>query len=78
MCRVGLQYSPLAALRLSTDATRRFKRVGRAIAVIRKLLMSPESRFSSLNARELLEAVSLSADNQDGVTIEPPPEKFAT
>ncbi len=37
--------SPFAALRLRTDAAKRFKRVDRAIAVIWKMLMVAESRF---------------------------------
>ena len=37
--------SPFAALRLRTDAARRYKRVDRAIAVIWKMLMVAEKRF---------------------------------
>ena len=37
--------SPFAALRLRTDAAKRFKRVDRAIAVIWKMLLVAESRF---------------------------------
>ena len=40
--------SPFAELRLRTDAAKRFKRVDRAIAVIRKMLMVAESRFRRL------------------------------
>jgi transposase-like protein len=36
--------SPLAALRLRTDAAKRFKRVERATAVIWKMLMIAETR----------------------------------
>ena len=36
--------SPFAALRLRTDAAKRFKRVDRAIAVIWKMLLVAESR----------------------------------
>ena len=38
----------VAALRLRTDAAKRFRRVDRAIAVILKTLMVPESRFRRL------------------------------
>ena len=37
--------SPFAALRLRTDAAKRFKRVDSAIAVIWKMLLVAESRF---------------------------------
>ena len=41
--------SPFAALRLRTDAAKRYKRVDRAIAVIWKMLMVAEQRFRRLN-----------------------------
>ena len=44
--------SPFAALRLRTDAARRYKRVDRAIAVIWKMLMMAEKRFRRLQAPE--------------------------
>ena len=40
--------SPFAALRLRTDAAKRYKRVDRAIAVIWKMLMVAEGRFRRL------------------------------
>ena len=42
--------SPFAALRLRTDAAKRYKRVDRAIAVIWKMLMVAEQRFRRLKA----------------------------
>jgi putative transposase len=42
--------SPLAALRLRTDAAKRFTRVANATAVIWKMLMVAESRVRRLNA----------------------------
>ena len=48
--------SPFAALRLRTDAAKRYKRVDRAIAVIWKMLMVSEQRFRRLKAPELMEA----------------------
>ena len=50
--------SPFAALRLRTDAAKRYKRVDRAIAVIWKMLMVAEQRFRRLKAPELIEDVS--------------------
>ncbi len=49
--------SPFAALRLRTDAAKRYKRVDRATALIWKLLMVSESRFRRLRDRELLPLV---------------------
>jgi transposase-like protein len=45
--------SPLAALRLRTDAAKRYKRVDRATAVIWKMLMVAQQKFRRLNAPEL-------------------------
>ena len=49
--------SPFAALRLRTDAAKRFKKVEWATAVIWKMLMVAEKRFRRLNAPELLAEV---------------------
>ena len=49
--------SPFAALRLRTDAAKRYKRVDRATPLIWKLLMVGERRFRRLNAPGLLEHV---------------------
>ncbi|MFQ5861428.1 MAG: IS256 family transposase [Dehalococcoidia bacterium] len=49
--------SPFAALRLRTDAAKRYKRVDRATALIWKLLMVGERRFQRLRGRELLPGV---------------------
>jgi putative transposase len=49
--------SPFAALRLRTDAAKRFKRVENATAVIWKMLMLAEQRFRRLDAPEKLVAV---------------------
>ena len=58
--------SPFAALRLRTDAAKRYKRVDRAIAVIWKMLMVAEGRFRRLKAPELIEDVYLGAQYADG------------
>ena len=59
--------SPFAALRLRTDAAKRYKRVDRAIAVIWKMLMVAEQRFRRLKAHELMEDVYLGAQYVDGI-----------
>ncbi len=64
--------SPFAALRLRTDAARRYKRVDRAIAVIWKMLMVAEKRFRRLHAPELMGDVYLGVKYKDGVAIEAP------
>ena len=46
--------SPFAALRLRTDAAKRYKRVDRATAVMWRLLMVAEQRFRRLNGAQLL------------------------
>jgi transposase-like protein len=51
--------SPFAALRLRTDAAKRFKKVENATAVIFKMLLVAEKRFRRLNAPELLQEVYL-------------------
>ena len=59
--------SPFAALRLRTNAAKRYKRVDRAIAVIWKMLMVAEQRFRRLKAPELMEDVYLGAQYVDGI-----------
>lgn len=69
--------SPFAALRLRTDAAKRYKRVDRAIAVIWKMLMVAESRFRRLKAAELMRDVYQGATYNDGVVINTMTEKVA-
>ena len=69
--------SPFAALRLRTDAAKRYKRVDRAIAVIWKMLMVAGKRFRRLHAPELMEDVYLGVKYKDGVAIEAPVERIA-
>ena len=69
--------SPFAALRLRTDAAKRYKRVDRAIAVIWKMLMVAEQRFRRLKAPELIEDVYLGTQYVDGIVFEPTAEKVA-
>jgi transposase-like protein len=49
--------SPFAALRLRTDAAKRFKKVRNATAMIWKLLILGEKTFRKLNATDLLKRV---------------------
>ena len=69
--------SPFAALRLRTDAARRYKRVDRAIAVIWKMLTVAEKRFRRLQAPELMKDIYLGARYVDGIAIEVTAEKVA-
>jgi len=61
--------SPFAALRLRTDAAKRFKRVERATAVIWKMLMVAQTRFRRLNAPELLAKVHAGVRYEDGIEV---------
>jgi hypothetical protein len=47
--------SPFSAVRLRTDAAKRYKKVASAEALIWKILMIAENRFRRLNSPELLE-----------------------
>ena len=49
--------SPFAALRLRTDAAKRFKKVANAQAVIWKMLMVAEKRFRRLKSPHLMKDV---------------------
>lgn len=61
--------SPFAALRLRTDAAKRFKKVENATAVIFKMLMLAEGRFRKLNAPERMKQVYLGVQFQDGIEL---------
>jgi putative transposase len=61
--------SPFAALRLRTDAAKRFKKVQNATAVIWKTLMVAQKRFRKLDAPELLQEVYEGVGFVDGVAI---------
>ncbi|TAN32019.1 IS256 family transposase [Patescibacteria group bacterium] len=61
--------SPFAALRLRTDAARRFKKVDNATAVIWKMLLVAQQRFQRLHASELLTEVYHGAAFVDGVRV---------
>jgi putative transposase len=59
--------SPFAALRLRTDAAKRFKKVENATAVIFKMLLIAEKRFRRLNAPERIQEVYLGVKFLDGL-----------
>ena len=62
--------SPFAALRLRTDAAKRFQKVENATAVIFKMFLVAERRFRRLNAPELLQEVHLGVKFVNGLPEE--------
>ena len=69
--------SPFAALRLRTDAARRYRRADRAIAVKWKMLTVAEQRLRRLKAPELMEDIYLGVKYVDGIAVEATAEKVA-
>ena len=67
--------SPFAALRLRTDAAKRFKKVENAQAVIWKMLLVAEKRFRRLKAPELMKDVYQGAQYVNGVPVNQAPEE---
>ncbi len=61
--------SPFAAVRLRTDAAKRYKKVANAEALIWKILRIAEKKFRRLNAPELLEDVYAGNEFVDGVAV---------
>lgn len=61
--------SPFAALRLRTNAAKRFKKVENATAVIWKMLLVAQGRFRRLHAPELLQEVYHGATFVNGVRV---------
>ena len=61
--------SPFAALRLRTDAAKRFKKVANATAVVWKMLLVAERRFRRINSSELPPAVAAGLQYHDGLPI---------
>jgi putative transposase len=59
--------SPFAALRLRTDAAKRYKKTENATVVIWKMLMLAEQRFRKLNSPEKMKQVFLGAQFEGGV-----------
>lgn len=69
--------SPFAALRLRTDAAKRFRKVESATAVIFKMLTVAETRFRRLNAPELMRELALGAEFKDGLRVQHRPQEAA-
>jgi putative transposase len=69
--------SPFAAVRLRTDAGKRYKKVASAEALIWKILMVGEKKFRLLNAAHLLEDVYRGAKFVDGVAVNGAKRKLA-
>jgi putative transposase len=61
--------SPFSAVRLRTDAAKRFKKVANAEALIWKILLVAEKKFRRLNSPELLQKVYQGTEFIDGVEI---------
>ncbi|MGH9749379.1 MAG: transposase, partial [Candidatus Polarisedimenticolia bacterium] len=59
--------SPFSALRLRTDAARRFKKIEIALAVIWKMMLVAERRFRRLRAPELMKDVHQGVKYVNGV-----------
>ena len=62
--------SPFSAVRLRTDAARRYKKVANAEALIWKILMIAEKKFRRLNSPELLAAVYDGQLFEDGMPMQ--------
>ena len=69
--------APLVALRLRTNAAKRFKKADNASAVIFKMLRVAETRFRRLNAPELLREVFVGIEFENGVRAKQEPQKAA-
>ncbi|MGZ8382220.1 MAG: IS256 family transposase [Nitrospira sp.] len=61
--------SPFSSVRLRTDASRRFKRVEGATAIIWKMLQVAETSWRKLNAPQLLPLVASGVQFKDGVML---------
>ena len=59
--------SPFAAVRLRTDAAKRFKKTANATAMIWRLLLVTEKRFRKIDAPQLASAVRHGVVFEDGV-----------
>jgi len=61
--------SPFSSVRLRTDASRRYKRVAGATAIIWKMLRVAEQAWRTLNASELLPLVASGMTFKDGIAL---------
>ncbi len=62
--------SSFSAVRLRTDAARRYKKVAVAEALIWKILTIAEKKFPRFNSPELLEQVYNGQLSEDGIEVE--------
>ncbi len=62
--------SSFSAVRLRTDAARRYKKVANAEALIWKILTIAEKKFPRFNSPELLEQVYNGQLSEDGIEVE--------
>lgn len=69
--------SPFASVRLRTDASKRYKKVANATAIIWKLMLVAERTFRKLNAPELLKQVLAGEVFKDGARAEQAREEAA-
>ncbi len=69
--------SPFSSVRLRTDASRRYKKVENATALIWKIMMVAEKKFRRLDAPELLKEVYEGAIYKDGLRVKDEVEKEA-
>jgi transposase-like protein len=69
--------SVFSSVRLRTDASRRYKKVENATAVIWKIMMVGEKKFRRLDAPELLKEVYEGAIYKDGLRVKDEVEKEA-
>lgn len=69
--------SPFAAVRLRTNAAKRYKRVAGATALIWKVLLVAERKFRRLNAPELLAQVYAGVQFVDGSRVTSPQQEAA-
>ena len=73
----NLVESPFAAVRLRTDAAKRYKKVANAEALIWKILLIAEKKFRRLNAPETLEGRLCRKKFVDGVAVRKVNRKLA-
>jgi putative transposase len=69
--------SPFAGLRLRTAASKRYKKVENATALIWKMLMVAEQRFRKLNAPDKLKQVFQGVEFKEGIEVKKEEEVFA-
>lgn len=69
--------SPFSIVRLRTDASRRYKKVEQATAMIWKTIQIAEKRFQKLNRWEMLKEVKEGAQYSDGIRVKDEQEEAA-